>query len=231
MGLVPETRVEKIQFFENHISTWTSNALEIGTTVSAVGALEALTTAARAALLAQGEAADAAKAATASYYAAVSAMAKTGGDIISAIRTYARTTNNEGVWDLAALPRPSQDSPIPAPGSPRDFVVTLNQTGFLTIKWKCTNPEGAAGTVYEVARRLTAGGPFVYIGVAGGDKTYTDQTLPAGSTGVAYRVTGLRSGLRGPTVQADVNFGISGGGGFTIASVVETETPEVQIAA
>lgn len=226
MGIVPPTRQEKIAFYAAHLSPWGLHATDIGTSVAAVGNLTSLVEAAQAAFLAANEARDASKAATQAYYAAVASMGKSGGDIISAIRTYASTTNNLAVFDLAALPRPAEDTPIPAPGTPRDYLLLLNTSGALTLKWKCTNPEGANGTVYEITRRLSPTGDFAYVGVAGGDKTYTDETLPAGSSGVAYRVTGLRSGLRGPTSECVVNFGVGGGGGFALANAPEEGIPQ-----
>jgi hypothetical protein len=105
---------------------------------------------------------------------------------------------------------------------------TLAQNGWITLKWKCTNPEGASGTGYEVKRKVGSGA-FSIIGIGGGDKTYVDSTLPAGSTGVVYQVTGVRSGLRGPAAQVNVNFGVGGGGGFTVTSV--TEGADVKLAA
>jgi len=148
--------------------------------------------------------------------------------VIAQAKVFAEANNNPNVYLLAQIPPPAIDAPVPPPGIARDFTVTLGQNGWLTVKWKCTNPEGAQGTAYEVQRKIGSGN-FVYIGIAGGDKTFIDNTLPAGSTGVVYQVTGVRSGLRGPAAQVNVNFGVGGGGGFTVASV--TEGADVKLAA
>ena len=57
------------------------------------------------------------------------------------------------------------------------------------------------------------------VAAAGGDKTFIDDTLPVGSTGVVYELTGIRSTRRGLSNQFNVNFGVGGGGGFTVTQV------------
>lgn len=228
MGVVPQNREAKLAFYEAHIAPFTANAGDIGLTVGEVANLTALAEAGRAALLAANEARTASKAATQAYYTAISALGKTGAGLIDTIRTYAETTNNPNVYLLSQLPPPAVDSAIPPPGMPREFVVTLAQNGWVQLNWKCTNPEGAQGTAYEIQRKIGSGS-FSIIGIAGGNKEYVDSTLPAGSSGVVYQVTGVRSGLRGPVSQINVNFGVGGGGGFTVTSV--TEGSDVKLAA
>jgi len=228
MGVIPSGRAEKIAFYNTRLEPWTTHALDIGLTVGEVGNMTSLVEAAVAAQEAAEVAREQSKAATQAYYAAVAAMGKTGKGLVETIRTYAVSTNNTSVYTLSLIPPPVVDTAVPPPGLPREFTVTLATTGWLTVKWKCTNPEGAQGTAYEVQRKIGSGN-FVYIGIAGGDKTFIDNTLPAGSTGVVYQVTGVRSGLRGPAAQVNVNFGVGGGGGFTVASV--TEGADVKLAA
>lgn len=225
MGVIPTNRAEKITFYNTRLEPWTTHAADIGLTAPEMANMTSLVEAAVAAQAAAELAREQSKAATQAYYDAVYAMGKTGKGLVDTIRTYAVDNNNPNVYTLSLLPPPAVDSPVPPPGLPRDFTVTLGQTGALTVKWKCTNPEGAAGTAYEVQRKI-GGGSFAYIGIAGGDKTYVDNTLPAGSTGVVYQVTGVRSGLRGPVSQVNVNFGVApgGGGGFTVTSVTEGTT-------
>ena len=43
-----------------------------------------------------------------------------------------------------------------------------------------------------------------------GNRTFTDTTLPAGSRGVIYQVTAVRSTRRGESGQFNVNFGVDG---------------------
>jgi hypothetical protein len=231
MGVIPSGRAEKIAFYKMRLEPWTTNAGDIGLTGPEMANMTALVEAAMAAQEAAALARTQSKLLTQAYYTAVSEMGTTGKGLVETIRTFAIANNNPNVYTLSLIPPPVVDTAIPPPGLPREFTVTLENTGYLTVKWKCTNPEGAAGTAYEVQRKI-GGGSFVYIGIAGGDKTYVDSTLPAGSTGVVYQVTGVRSGLRGPAAQVNVNFGVGGaggGGGFTVTSV--TEGTDVKLAA
>ncbi len=228
MGVVPQNREAKLAFYEAHIAPFTANAGDIGLTAGEVANLTSLAEAGRAALLAANEARNASKAATQAYYTAIANLGKAGAGLIETIRVFAEANNNPNVYLLAQIPPPAIDAPVPPPGQPREFVVTLGQNGWIQLNWKCTNPEGAVGTAYEIQRKV-GNGSFSIIGIAGGNKEYVDSTLPAGSTGVVYQVTGVRSGLRGPVSQVNVNFGVGGGGGFAVTSV--TEGADVKLAA
>ncbi|MBM4108026.1 MAG: hypothetical protein FJ255_04340 [Phycisphaerae bacterium] len=122
---------------------------------------------------------------------------------------------------LAQIPPPATPGVTPPPGTPFAFTVGLLQNGALELKWKCANPSGTQGTIYEVKRSI--GGPpagaLTFVG-ATGVKSFTDETLPSGSAPVTYQITAVRSTSRGSPAQFTVNFGI-GGPGLTIASVVE----------
>lgn len=221
MGVVPDTRLGKIEFYEAHISPWTTNAAGIGLTPASVTALGTLTTQARAAFNAAEAARLAAKTATQAYYDAVRAMHSgpgAGQDMIDTIRNYAESKGNANVYILAQIPPPADPSTAPPPGTPLDFTVGLLQSGALELKWKCNNPSGTQGTIYEVKRSI-GGGAFNFVG-ATGVKSFTDDTLPSGAMPATYQVTAVRSTARGNPAQFTVNFGI-GGPGLTIASVVE----------
>lgn len=221
MGVVPNTKTGKIAFYEGHIDDWTEHAVDIGLTVGEVGALAALITASRASFTNQTNQIAAAKSATTACNNDVSAMHDLGSAAIQKIRVYAETTNNPNVFVLANIPAPASPSALPPPGVCNQFEVALLDTGALQLKWKCSNPEGATGTVYEVRRKLSTAAPYVFIGATGGDKTFVDDTVPFGSSTVFYQVVGRRSGLVGPSNTYVVTFGVGGGGGFTVSQVVE----------
>lgn len=221
MGVVPDSRLGKIEFYEAHIAPWTTNAAGIGLTPAAVTALGTLTTQARAAFNAAEAARQAAKAATQNFYDKVRAMHSgpgAGQDMIDTIRVYAETKNDPNVYNLAQIPPPATPGATPPPGTPFEFTVGLLQNGALELKWKCNNPSGTQGTIYEVKRQIGSGG-FAFVG-ASGVRSFTDDTLPSGSAPVTYQVTAVRSTSRGNPAQFTVNFGI-GGPGMTIASVTE----------
>lgn len=221
MPIVPSKSVEKIEFYENHNTPWAANATAIGTTSTAVTALNTLTSAARTAFNAQQAAQTTAKAATLTLQNAVDAMQIAGANIIQQIKTKAATTG-DSVYALAQIPAPATPTPVGPPGTPTDFTVTLNQDGSIELGWKCANPAGSVGTVYQVWRRVGGTGEFTYIGGAG-DRKFLDTTIPAGSSAVTYQIQGVRSTAVGPFAQFNVNFGTSSGG--TMTASIEESTP------
>lgn len=224
MSIVPDSRIGKIEFYEAHIPPWTTNALAIGLEAGTVTALGTKVTAARTAYDAHLAAQQSAKTATQAFYQAVREMhsdPSMGADIIQTIKTFAQTTNNPNVYILAEIPPPAAPGTTPPPGTPQEFTVSLLQTGALELKWKCSNPSGTQGTIYEVKRGSAPGGPFSYVG-ASGVRTFLDETLPSNSSPVTYQVTAVRSTVRGNPALFTVNFGIGGGeGGFIVTSVTE----------
>lgn len=229
MAIVPDDRLGKIEFYEAHAlagGPWATNATSIGVTAAAVTALGTLVTAARTAYNAAEAARQAAKAATQSYYEAVRAMHSNpgaGADMIEQIKNYAQSKNLPNVYTLAQIPPPATPGVTPPPGTPFDFTVGLLQNGALELKWKCNNPSGTGGTIYEVWRRLggSTSGPFGYVGSTG-VKTIIDDTVPSNSGPITYQITAIRSTQRGNPGQFTVTFGM-GGGGLMVTNVSGAE--------
>lgn len=222
MSIVPDTRFGKLEFYEAHLQPWTTHAVAVGLTVPAVAALATATANARAKYDAQVAAQQAAKAATLDFHQAVAAMhsgPSLGADMIQTIKTYAQTTANPGVYVLAEIPPPATPGTTPPPGTPSNFTVALLANGTLKLKWKCSNPPGTNGTIYEVRRREAGEADFSFVGGTG-VKGFEDTTLPTGSAPVTYEVTAVRSTARGDAAQFTVNFG-TGGGGLAFATVTE----------
>lgn len=220
MSIVPQSRLGKIEFYEAHIIPWQANAVAIGLTGPAVVGLSSRTTAARAAYNAAEAARQASKTATQAYYDAVRLMHSDSGggaDMIETIKAFAQFTGNPAVYTLAQIPPPAPPSAAPPPGTPFDFKVGLLQDGALELKWKCNNPSGTSGTVYEVLRRTGPTGPFAFVG-SSGLRSFVDDTLQSGSASVTYRITAVRSTQKGHPAQVLVSFGV-GGPGITIESV------------
>src|SRR4051812_25511040 len=82
MSLVPRTKQDKVNFYQSKITPWTTNATAIGTTSSAVTALNTLVTAAADALAAQTVAEAAWRSSVETSDLAVAAMATAGANII-----------------------------------------------------------------------------------------------------------------------------------------------------
>lgn len=224
MSVVPADITARIQFSEAHDVPWTDHAAQIGVSTAEVAALAARTVAARAALAEQQAIQNAAMAATLRLRLAMAGMAQAGSDIIKKIRAKA-ATDGEGVYSLASIPAPARPSPLPPPGLPTGFTFTLNQVGTLTLKWRCRNPRGAQGTIYQVSRQVDATGAFTFIGVSG-IRRFVDETLPSGAASVTYEIVAIRSTTRGNPGRFIVNFGVGGAGEMT-ASTAEMVSPKL----
>lgn len=221
MALVPNTKTGKIEFFQSKIAPWTTNAVAIGTTVAEVTALEAKVTEATDALAAQVAAKAAAETATQTPDRAVEAMAQAGAQIISEIRTKAGLAG-DSVYDLAQIPVPATPAPKPAPAKCTDFAVEIDEDGSIKLTWKCANPPGTSGTLYQVWRK-SPDTEFVYLGGCG-SKEFTDATIPPGTSSVTYQIQAVRSTAVGPWAQYNVNFSVG-------AAAVVTETRPAKMAA
>jgi hypothetical protein len=221
MSLVPDTNEGKILFFQSKNTPWAANSTAIGTTTGAVTALATRVTSAQTKLAAAIAAREASKNATAELKDAVRSMASSGADIIKQIRAKAAVDGNS-VYFLAEIPAPALPSPVPAPGTPTAFSATLNPDGSLKLKWKCANPAGAGGTMYQLSRRTGSGGATgAFASVGGtGTRSFIDASVPAGVASVTYSIVAVRSTASGVAAQFIVNFGVAAGTGEMIASVV-----------
>jgi hypothetical protein len=217
MGLIPPTITGKIGFFRSKNTPWAANSTAIGTTTGAVTSLATKVATAQTRLDEQVAAQESAKNATVALHEAVHDMVAAGADIIRQIRTKAALDGN-AVYTLAEIPPPATPTPVGPPGTPTDFRVALNPDGSIKMTWKCANPAGASGTIYQVARRTGATGPFVAL-TSVGTRSLTDPTVPAGTASVTYRITAVRSTSVGVAAEFTVNFG-TGSSGEMIASVV-----------
>ena len=216
MGLLPEQYAARIAFFKNRLANWQSEATNIGTTTSAVSALETAVTEAENALAGQQVARAASKTATLNLRLALDNMDNLGMGIVEQVRTKSRTAG-EGVFVLADLPAPAIPQPKGAPGEPYKTTVSIEQDGSIHLGWKCDN-HGASGTIYQVYRSTAgAAGPFVHLGDTG-ERKFVDATLAVGTPSVIYKIRGIRSTVAGPWATFNVVFG-SGSAGTTVASI------------
>jgi hypothetical protein len=210
MPLVPEKKNERVAFYASKITGWSASAVDIGTSAAAVADLSSRVAAAQAKVAAALAAKEAAKNATADADLAVREMAQAGAAIVQQIRARAAVAG-DSIYILAQIPAPATPTPMPPPGTPTDFKAALNPDGSLRLRWKCRNPAGSSGTIYQVARRAgPAGGAFVPLASVG-TKSLTDATVPAGAASVTYRITAVRSTSVGLAAEFVVNFGAAGG--------------------
>lgn len=108
----------------------------------------------------------------------------------------------------------------PAPGQPNAFKASLVPgEAALEITWKCSNPAGTQGTIYQVYRQTTPG-QWIHLGDAG-VRNFLDATVPANMSQVTYKVRGLRSTVAGAWGTFVVTFGMTESTAATTTSVTE----------
>ncbi len=231
MGIVPANKLPRLQFYEEHVPPWTANAAAIGLTPAIMTAFAPKVAACRTAYTAQQAAILAAKAATENFNNRLKDLHEDpggGAEIIRLIKNWAESKEDPNVYVLAQIPAPSEPAPVPPPGTPEQFRVEVLQVGTVKLSWKCRNPVGVAGTIYEVWRYVGTGeGPFSYAGSTG-IREFLDETLPSGGSPVTYRITAVRSTVRGVTAVFTVRFG-QGGSGATVSD--EHVVPAARLAA
>lgn len=218
MSIQPASKSERIEWSEDHVEPWTTNAVAIGTTTAAVTAWSAKVSAARTAYDAKRIAYQAAEAATNAFYEAVAEMTNASSAIIKQIKAQAQTVGGT-VYTLAEIPAPAEPSNRQPPGTPYELKLELTQNGVLKLKWKCNNPAGVGGTMYQVSRRNSPTGAFVPLG-GSGSREFVDDTIPSGATQITYQIMAVRSTAMGDVAEFNVNFGISGSG-ETTAMIIE----------
>jgi hypothetical protein len=223
MGTYPTSpRADFLAWCQAHTLLFQTNAAAIGLSAAQATNFKNTTTDTAAALNAQFIAKEAAKAATLTVNTKFDDLFASAAEMVRTIRTFAENTNNPGVYAIAQIPPPPVPQPLPAPTQPTNLSATLEATsGDITLRWKATQPEGAAGTSYIVRRRAAGQAEFAFVGVVGGKK-FVDDTLVAGPDSVAYTVQAQRSDATGPVSEIlTINFGRAPGGSLTITN---TET-------
>jgi hypothetical protein len=208
MGTVTKTYIGKIEFFEAHLPIWSVDPASIGIDAAQVATLATFTANARTeydnlvAIRAN------ARAATQSQKDANNIMYDFGADLIKTIRAFAQTTNNDTVYNDAAIPPPAPPTPLGPPATPKNVNAQLNTAGEIELTWDASR---AGGTSFIIERSTTsATGPWTIIGsVEAVD--FTDTAVPTGLTSVSYRITANRSaGSSTPTAAVTVPFGNAG---------------------
>ena len=231
MPVIPNDRLEQIVFTEQHIAPWTTNAAAIGLLPADVTSLNTRAQAARAAYNAVLAVRQQAKAATEAYYNAVDSMTDRAREMVRVIKTQADLKNDPNVYVLAQIPSPTppvSGSRTP-PGKPSDVRAILNTDGSITLNWKSTNAASSTGGSFIVSRRFnpTPAAPapaYIVIGSAAGSGasepggsrsvSFTDTTIPSGTSGMSYIITPRRGGKNGtPSEAVSVTFG---GGGLSL---------------
>ena len=118
---------------------------------------------------------------------------------------------------LSSVPPPPIPTAVPPPGTPYRFKATLKATGAVEMSFKCDNPAGSQGTIYQIYRAIGDAEP-IYLGGTGTRK-FADLTLPAGTAVATYSIQAVRSTAVGEVAEFLVKLGVGGGGAATVSSV------------
>ncbi len=220
LSTLPDTIAGQIEFYEQRNAAWEANSADIGLSLQQAGDMTLATQAARTAYENAQQARLDSIAATEAQDAAVAAMVAMGGGLQSLIRGTAKATNDPTVYQKALLPAPADRQPTPAPGTPYQFKVALAD-GDVVVRFKCDNPGSVYGVTYLVERRSAPQTPFEFLAVATG-RTFTDNSIPTGTSWINYRITALRSTGSGVPAQAIVEFG--GSNQVSITEKIQTPT-------
>ncbi len=193
MPILPDSRIERVEFFEAHDPIWTSASAgdppAIGLTPAQCLEMTALTTTARAKYNAMLSARQASKAATAAFYNAEDAMAQNGAGLIATIKAYAETTADPNVYVLAQIPAPAVPVPAGAPTNPTALGAFLENDGSVTLSWKGTL---AKGQYFSVWRQLHGSTEWTSVGTVAAKK-FTDNNVPSAIISATYQVKAHRN--------------------------------------
>src|SRR5438045_2231683 len=125
MGVLPNKFADRIQYCEDHVAPFTTNAVVIGTSAPIVTDFQTKTEAARDAFTAASAARQAAKVATNALKNAIGAMSNSFADIARQVHAKAGQTGSETPYNLAQIPPPATPASRPAPGTPSNLKVEL----------------------------------------------------------------------------------------------------------
>lgn len=211
MAVLPPSTIRMIEWFEQRIPVWTANPSAIGLTLPQVTQLMTRTAAARTAYQNAQAARNESKSKTVLLTDAAGSLRNYGADLIKTIKAYAETTNDPTVYAEADVPPPAAPSPLGPPGTPTDIVTTINNRGYVEIRWKADNAANSSGAYFKIERRLDDEQGFRLLGTTG-LKTFTDETIPAGTLQATYIVTPFRGDASGePSEQFVVPFAAQSG--------------------
>lgn len=193
MGVLPNSRLARVEFFEAHDPVWAATAPgpgvgTIGLTSAQVTAQVTKVTDARTKYNAMIAAREAAKAATLAFYNSEDAMTLSGAGLISTIKAFAEATVNPNVYVLAQIPAPAAPQPYGAPTNPTAVGAFLENDGSVTLSWKGTL---FGGQFYSIWRQLWGSQDWVQVGTVAAKK-FTDAVVPAGIVAATYQVKAHR---------------------------------------
>lgn len=188
MSVLSDKRSEVIQFFTQRLASWQANPELIGLTAAQVTELAGLTASASSRYQDALQARQASKDRTLEYHEGADTLRDFGAALIAAIKAFAETSGDPGVYALASIPEPADPSPSAAPAVPTSITLFMRAQGSIEIRW---DGSLAGGTFYEVQRSLNDGTSWSTIASIPARETL-DETVPQGTARAYYRIRGVK---------------------------------------
>ena len=206
MTTIPENYDDAVDWVQDRITQWLADPAAIGLEVGDVTQLQAMASQAALNRTARNNAQQAATGAVGVFNESAKTMRDFASLQVARVRTFARASGTPAVvYEDAQIPAPAKPSPRPAPCTPTLFAISLEQSGALTVRFKCPNPPRVSASTYRVERSIGAQAPFVFL-VNAKERSFTDATVPPGSVDVTYRITAQTSTKDGPPAYFTVRF-------------------------
>jgi hypothetical protein len=191
MRTLPKSRDEFFAWAEAHRGAWAQHAAVLGLSAGEIAQYVEALQEARAAAQAQERAMNAAKAATLAAALAEARIRELSSLALATIRLTAARSDDPQIYTLALIAPPRKAAPLPLPGQPFDFKVSLMAQGSLQLSWQADHPSGSSHVTYEVFRTLDDDRDSTLLASVG-EKTFIDTTLPRGTAHVTYSVRSRR---------------------------------------
>lgn len=189
MSVLPNSRIQQIEWFEQRLAAWLANAAAIGLWPAQVTQLQGEIAAARASYMTSQQARNDSKSATVGFYSTSDALVDDGRDLITTIKAFAEATNDPNVYVLANVPPPAEPTPAGPPDTPTNVTGIINSDGAVELKWNGTL---AHSTFFEVLRMIEGETTWTVLDSVGA-KEFLDETVPVGTLSVQYRVRAKRA--------------------------------------
>ena len=135
--------------------------------------------------------------ATQTYKDRAKTMRGNASPVIANIKNFADNAPiPQVIYDLANVSPRDPAAPAPPPSMPINIKRVVQPDGAVTLRWEATGP---VGTIYNVTRKLFGETGFSFVGQGdGSDKSFTDATIPPGTTSATYLIQGVRGPATGP---------------------------------
>lgn len=206
MGVLPASRDDMLDWFNDRIDLWELHALALGLTTEIVSSFKNRVDTAVTQRNDMVQKRNAAKAATTKLNDLAALTRTEGAALIQTIKAYAATTGNPDVLELSQIPQPKPAAPLPPPEAPTNVAAALTPEGAIRITWDGSTAHGVTFIVY---RRSDAGagfGPQELVGFIG-NRSIVDAGITGCVQTVAYQVRAVRGAQFSPfSTEATIRF-------------------------